>query len=243
MEILEDRIPFRTGQLVDAGDRRLGVARAIARPARQQRRDEIGDRSADRLVDVELRGRIFLLLEVAHADHETRDAVGLVDRQDAIGELDRLVDVAIGERGDEGAVEQFVVLRIGAQRRAIERRGRSRVALDAGVARGEIAAGRRQRLQIGLARELRGVVGRVVGRLRQDRSRRGQCGESEGGEGPAIETSGKHHGSPCSRMYGGIVTIGLECEPKRRHHGQRQCRFWRSTARIGVGESIGRLGP
>src|SRR6187399_3388298 len=27
------------------------------------------------------------------------------------------------------------------------------------------------------------------------------------------------------------------------HLGQRQCRFWPSTARIGVGESIGRLGP
>ena len=68
---------------------------------------------------------VFLLLEVAHADHQPRDAVGLVHRQDAVGELDGLVDVAIGQRGDEGAVEQFVVLRIGAQRRAIERRRRS----------------------------------------------------------------------------------------------------------------------
>ena len=146
VEILEDRIPFRAGQLVDTGDRRLGIARAVARPARQQRRHQVGDRPADRLVDVELRGRIFLLLEVAHADHQPRDAVRLVHRQDAIGKLDRFIDVAIGQRGDEGAVQQFVVLRIGAQRGAIECRGGSGVALDAGVARGQIAAGRRQRI-------------------------------------------------------------------------------------------------
>ncbi len=193
VEILEDRIPFGAGQLVDTGNRRLGIARAVARPARQQRRHQVGDRSADRLVDVELRGRIFLLLEVAHADHQPRDAVRLVHRQDAIGELDGLVDVAIGQRGDEGAVQQFVVLRIGAQRGAIERRRRSRVALDAGVARGQIAAGRRQRFQIGLTGELRGVVAGVFGRLGQNRSRRGQCGESNCGEGPTIHTSGKHH--------------------------------------------------
>ena len=247
VEILEDRIPFGAGQLVDIGDRCLGIAGAIGRPARQQRRHQIGDRPADRLVDVDLRGGIFLLLEVAHADHQPRDAVGLVHRQDAVGELDGLVNVAIRQRGDEGAVEQFVVLRVGAQRRAIERRSRSGVAFHAGVARGEIAAGRGQRFQIGLARELRRVIARVFGRLRRNRAGRGQCGEGNCGDRPTIETSGKHHGSPSSRMYGrilrSVLPIGLECKPKRRHLGLRQCRFWPSTARIRVGESIGRLGP
>ena len=154
MQILEDRIPFRTGQLVDVGDRGLGVAGAVAGPARQQRRDQIGDRPADRLVDVELRGRIFLQLEIAHADHQPGDAIGLVDRQDAVGELDGLVDIAVGERGDEGAIEQFVVLRIGAKRRAIERRRRIGVALHAGMAGGQIAAGRGQRFQIVAGREI-----------------------------------------------------------------------------------------
>ena len=177
MQVLEDRIPFRTGQLVDIGDRRLGIAGAVAGPARQQRRDQIGDRSADRLVDVELRGRVFLLLEVAHADHEPRDAVGLVQRQDAVGELDRLVDVAIGQRRDEGAIEQLVVLRIGAQRRAIERRGGSRVALDAGMARGQIAARRGQPLQIGLARELRRHCRRYARASAPKAARHGQRGE------------------------------------------------------------------
>ena len=193
VEILEDRIPFRAGQLVDIGDRRLGIARAVARPARQQRRHQVGDRSADRLVDVDLRGRIFLQLEVAHADDQPRDAVRLVHRQDAIGKLDRFIDVAIGKRGDEGAIQQLIVLRIGAQRGAIEGRGGSGVALDAGMPRGEIAARRRQRFQVGLGGELRGAVGRMVRRLRQNRAGYGQCGESNCGEGPTIHTSGKHH--------------------------------------------------
>ena len=228
VQILEDRIPFRAGQLVDIGDRRLGVAGAIGGPARQQRRHQIGDRSADRLIDVDLRGRVFLLLEVADADHEAGDAVGLVQRQDAVGELDGLVDVAIRQRGDEGAVEQLVVLRIGAQRRTIERRSRIGVAFDAGMARGQIAAGRGQPFQVGLARELRRIVPGMLGRLRQGRAGRGQCGGGKGGDRPAIETSGKHHGSPSSRIYGRITIFDRS---RMRTHGgikaRRQCRFWR----------------
>ena len=214
------------GQLVDIGDRRLGVAGAVARPARQQRRDQIGDRTADRLVDVDLRGRVFLLLEVAHADDETRDAVGLVQGQDAVGELDGLVDVAVGQRGDEGAVEQLVVLGIGAQRRAIERRSRSGVALDAGVARGQIAAGRGQRLQIALGRKLRRAVGRMSGRLRQRRARHRERAEVSA----AIVQRLKRLESITDRLAPGFqgrrLLINLECEPDRRHQGLRQCRFW-----------------
>ena len=146
MQFLEQRIPFRAGQLVDIGDRRLGVTGAVAWPSRQQRRHQIGDRPADRLVDVELRGGIFLQLDVLNADHQARDAIGLVDRENPVGELDRLVDIAFGDRGDEGTVEQLVVLRVGAQRRTVKRRSRGRVALHAGMAGGEITARRGQRL-------------------------------------------------------------------------------------------------
>src|ERR1700731_1472757 len=38
-------------------------------------------------------------------------------------------------------------------------------------------------------------------------------------------------------------TDRLECEPNRRHQETRQCRVWRSTARIRDGESIGGKGP
>ena len=170
MQVLEDRVPFRTGQLVDIGDGGLGVAGAVTGPARQQRRDQIGDRPADGLVDVELRGRIFLLFQVAHADHQPGHAIGFVDGQDAVGELDGLVDIAIGERGDERAIEQFIVLRIGAKRRAIECRRRVGVPLHAGMTGGQIAAGHRQRFQIALARKLRRVVGRMIGRLGRNRA-------------------------------------------------------------------------
>ena len=196
MQVLEQRIPFRTGQLVDVGDGRLGVAGAVTGPARQQRRDQIGDRSAYRLVDVGLRGGVFLLLQIAHADHEPGDAIGFVDRQNAVGELDGFVDIAVRERGDERTIEQFVVLRIGAKRRAIERRRRSGVALHAGMPGGQIAAGHRQRFQIVTGRELRGVVGRMIGRLRRNRAGQRQRGEGKSGNRPAIETNGKHHGSP-----------------------------------------------
>ena len=199
VQILEDRIPFRPGQLVDVGDRGLGVAGAIAGPARQQRRDQIGDRSAHRLIDVDLRRGVFLLLQVARADHEPRHAVALVNGQDTVGELHGLVDIAFRKRGDEGAIEQFVVFRIGAKCGAVERRRRTRIAFHAGVTRGKIAARHRQRLQIAPGRKLRRVVGRMIGRLRRKRAGHRQRGEGECGNRPAIETNGKHHGSPSSR--------------------------------------------
>ena len=196
VQVLEDRVPFRTGQLVDIGDGGLAVAGAVTGPARQQRRDQIGDRPADGLVDVELRGRIFLLFQVAHADHQPRHAIGFVDGEDAIGKLDGLVDIAIGERGNERAIEQFIVLRIGAKRRAIECRRRVGVPLHAGMTGGQIAAGHRQRFQISLARKLRRVVGRMIGRLGRNRSGHRESSECECGNRPAIETNGNHHGSP-----------------------------------------------
>ena len=196
MQVLEERIPFRAGQLVDIGDRRLAVAGAVAGPARQQRRHQVRDRPADRLVDVGLRGRVFLQFQVAHADHQARDAIGFVDRQDAVGELDGLVDIAVGERRNEGAVQKFVVLRIDAKRRTIEGRGRGRVALHAGMTRGQIAAGHGQRFQVVRARKLRRIVGGMIGRLRRQRARHGERGDGDGGNCPAIETNGDHHGSP-----------------------------------------------
>jgi hypothetical protein len=195
MQVLEDRIPVRPGQLVDIGDRRLGIAGAIGRPARQQRGNEIGDRPADRLVDVELGRGIFLLLEVLHADDQTRDAAGLVDAENPFGELDRLFDVTLGNRRDEGAVQQLVVLRIGSQRGTVEGGGGGRIPLDAGMAGGQIAAGRGQRPEVASGGKLRGGVGRVLRRLRRCRARQRQSGEREGSKGPAIATSVKHHGS------------------------------------------------
>ncbi len=191
MQVLEDRIPFRTGQLVDVGDRRLGVAGAVTGPARQQRCDQIRDRPAYRLIDVDLRSGVFLQLQIANADDQPGDAIGLVDRKNAVGELDGLVDIAVGERGNERAIQQFIVLRVGAKRRAIEGRGRTGVAFDAGVAGGQVAAGGRQRFQIVAGRKLRGVVGRMLGRLRRNGAGQHQRGEGNSGNRPAIEIEWK----------------------------------------------------
>ena len=87
-----------------------------------------------------MRGGVFLLLERTHAEHQPGDAVVLVDLDDPVGKPHRLLDVALGQHREEGALEQFGVLRIGAQRRAVIGGGGAGVALRAGVARGEIAA-------------------------------------------------------------------------------------------------------
>ena len=112
------------------------------RPCRQQRRGEIGDRPADRLGELPARDRILLLLERAHPEDEPRDAIVLVDLQNALGELDRFVNLAIGQHRQEGAAEQLVVAGITAQRGAIIGRRRCGVALTTRVPGGEIAARR-----------------------------------------------------------------------------------------------------
>jgi hypothetical protein len=224
VEILEQRIPFRPLQLVDAGDRRLGIARAVLRPSRQQGGHQVGDRSAHRLVDVLLGRGVLLQLQPMHADDEPRDAVVLVDREDAIRELDRLVDIALGERRDEGAVEQLVVFRIRAQRRMVERRSRGGVTFHAGVARGQVAAGRGHRQEVAAGREsrfrrlaglrlagLRGLarpVGGLGAQIAGDRNK-GECNDgNREAIDKAIETSGLHHGSPDSKEVQKSFTRG-----------------------------------
>ena len=140
MQVLEDRVPVRSGEVVDCRDCALAVVGAIHAPGREQRCGQIGDRSADRLREVAARSRILLVLERAHAEHQPRDAIVLVDLGHAIGEFDRLVDVAVDQEGQEGAVEQLAIVRIALERRAvIGGRGRG-IALLAGMTRGEITA-------------------------------------------------------------------------------------------------------
>ena len=47
VQILEDRVPFRAGEVVDRGDRTLAVIRRKQAPRRKQGCRKIGDRSAD----------------------------------------------------------------------------------------------------------------------------------------------------------------------------------------------------
>jgi len=70
---------------------------SLHRPCRQQHRSEVGDRPADRLDELAARNRIPLLLDRAYPDDEARDAIVLVDLQNALGELDPFVNLAICE--------------------------------------------------------------------------------------------------------------------------------------------------
>ena len=143
MQVLEDRVPLRTGEAIDPLDRAALVLRAKLGPGRDQRRGQVRDRTAHRLRDVLARRLILLRLERAHAEHEPGDAMGLVELDDALGELDGVLHLAVDQDGEEGTLEQQRILRIGAQRRAVIGGGRHGVALDAGVARRQIVARRR----------------------------------------------------------------------------------------------------
>jgi hypothetical protein len=210
MQILEDRIPLGAGQFVDAGDGLLGIARAIGCPAGQQRRHEVGDRPTHGLIDVLLGGGVFLLLQIMHANDQPRDAVGFVDGQDTVGEFHRGFDVAFRERRDEGPIQQFAVLRIGAQRRTIEGGRGLGIALDAGMTRSEIAARLGHGAQIVSAREWRSV-GRMLGRLCRQRSGQDERGRSSNGNRQAIETNGQHRNSPSSRVSRHELYDSLGC--------------------------------
>ena len=115
VQILEDRVPVRSGKLVDGVSRGLDLGRARHRPCRQQGRGKVGDRAADRLGEFATRNGILFLLDRAHPEHEPRDPVGLVDLQNAFGELDRFLDLAVrqhrraavGDRQRSRAAEPF----------------------------------------------------------------------------------------------------------------------------------------
>ena len=82
------------------------------------------------------------MLDRAYPDDEPRDAIVLVDLQNALSELDPFVNLAIGEHRQEGAAEQLVVTGITTQRGAVIGRRRRDVALITRVPSGEIAARR-----------------------------------------------------------------------------------------------------
>jgi hypothetical protein len=144
VQILEQRVPVGALQLVDRLDAGLGIARAVARPGGEQRGGEIGDRPAHRLRQVLLGDRVFLLLERVHADHQPGDAVVLVELTTCSASR------TASSTSPSASTDRKARSRssCSSDRRAAprgNRRGGAGVALRAGVARGEIAAGRRQR--------------------------------------------------------------------------------------------------
>ena len=169
VEFLEDAVPVRPCELIDAFDGRLGFAGAVRGPAEQQGRGQVGDRPAHRFLQVRARGLVLLLLDAANAERQAGDPVRAVDLDHALGKFHRLIDFAVDQDREEGALEQFAVLRIGAQRGAVIGRGRAGVALHAGMACREIAARRRDARELLDGRNLLGgghaCAARAVGKV------------------------------------------------------------------------------
>jgi len=80
----------------------------------------------------------FFCFRIAHADHQPGDAIGFVDRQDTVGELDGLVDIPIAS--DEMKARSINSLFFDRCRsgRAARSRSRARVPPPRGVAGGQI---------------------------------------------------------------------------------------------------------
>ncbi len=154
MQVLEDRVPIGPGEPVDRGKGAMGIARPRHGPGGEQGGGEIGDRPAHRLREVAPRGAVLALLEGVHAEHQAGNAVVLVDLGDALGVFGRLVDVAVDQQRQEGAVEQFAVTGVAAQRVAVEGGGSGGIALLPSMARREIGAGCRHAGELALGRHL-----------------------------------------------------------------------------------------
>ena len=82
----------------------------------------------------------MLALEFMHAEYQPGDAIVLVGLHNALGEFHRFVDFAVNQERQEGAIEQFAIVRVALERRPVIGGGSGGVALLTGVAGGEITA-------------------------------------------------------------------------------------------------------
>ena len=84
----------------------------------------------------------MLRLDRFDAKRETGEAVVRIVGEQAVGEAESVLHIAVRNRRDEGALDQIGIARIEPQRFAKERRRGHRVVLCAGDKRREIIAGR-----------------------------------------------------------------------------------------------------
>src|SRR5262249_45674718 len=82
--------------------------------------------------------RVLLLLDRAHAEHEPRDAIGLVVLQYAVGKPRRFLDIAVGKDGKEGTGQKLGIAWIRSQRRTVIGRRITAFPLVIGMAGGKI---------------------------------------------------------------------------------------------------------
>ena len=87
---------------------------------------------------------ILLALEVADTENQPRDAVVLVGLNYAFGKFHCLVNIAIHEEGQEGAIEQLAVVWIPLESRPVIGGRSPGVALLARMTGGKVTARRRR---------------------------------------------------------------------------------------------------
>ena len=195
MQILEDAVPVRAGQLIDGRNRAFTVAAAIHGPGRQQRRGQISDRSANRSRQILAGLRILLELDAVDAEHQLGDAIVLVGRGNTLGIFHGFRNIAADDERQEGAVEQFAVLRISAERRPVIGRFDCRIALPAGMAGGQITARGGQPGKFLGVRHLRGKLDRHIDEKCSKRGAGDAPGEAQGSHWRLLQ-SGGHARSP-----------------------------------------------
>ena len=141
MEIPErDEIIVR--EAIAIFDRLLLVAAAGPGPGRQQGREDVAARRGAVLGELRARLRPLVALQRLHAEHEMGEPVGRLLREQPVGQSEGIEHVAVGQRRDEGALDELRVARVETQRLAREGGGGRRVVIGTGDDGGEVIAGR-----------------------------------------------------------------------------------------------------
>ena len=177
MEIAEQR-EVALVQPVGGLDRLVEVVAAGPGPCGEQDGGDVAPARVAAAREMGAGGRELTLLEGAHAKRQLGEAVLGIGAHEPFGQREGLRHFAIGERGDEGALQQDGVARIGAERLAEIGGGRAGVLPGAGDEGGEVIARLRAADLDGRLAERR--VARNAGGGREQR----QCGGGEHGRAP-----------------------------------------------------------
>ena len=174
--IVAENIETAAREPVDELQRPLRVARTRVGPGREQGGREIGAAAAAGARQLRPRRGELLQAEIAHRLDEMGEAVVGIDAQDPVGHHESVVEIAVGDGGDEGLLQQIRIMRIIAQ--SVARKGRG----GAGI----VLVGRDQRRKI-IAGETFPDVEPGIDRIAADRKgrraekteRRKECGGCE----------------------------------------------------------------
>ncbi len=128
-------------ELIDLGQGALVVAGAGIGPGSEQSRRDVALPPSAALRKAVAGCGILALLEGANAERKMGEPVLRIALKQPVGQTERVRHVAVRERGDESALDQFRITRIVAQRLTEEGGRRKRVPLGSGDQGGEIIPG------------------------------------------------------------------------------------------------------